>query len=591
MKDKFTAVTFRNYKALKRFSVTLNEFNVLVGPNNAGKSTIVGAFRILSEGIRKASSRNAVPISSPSIKARGHHVPLEGLPVATENIFTNYDESEPAEIEFTLSSGNKLKLVFPETDVCYLVCYTKRKPANTPSEFKREYKASVGFVPILGPVEHNEPLYLKEAARQALLTHNASRNFRNIWHHYPDEFDEFRELIRATWLGMDIQMPEVNLSYEKPALHMFCPEERYPREIFWAGFGFQVWCQMLTYIVKSKDVSLLIIDEPDIYLHSDLQRQLVEILRQATPDILIATHSTEIISEADPGDMLVIDKKGQSAKRIKNPTQLQSIFSVLGSNLNPTLTQLAKSRRAAFVEGKDFQVLSALARKFGKQSLANRSDFAVIPVEGFNPARVLNFSEGIELTLGTNILKAVIFDRDYRAPEEVESLLKKFKEFATLAHIHQRKEIENYLLDPIVIQRAIERRVEERVKRSGEAIDFSENVEDILRELSSKMKNKVNAQFMSKRAKYLKSTNPSLDQATINERLLEEFNRAWLSIKTMLEIVPGKELLSSLNEYLQKKYSISLTTSLIVNSMKKDEVPTEIVDLLQKLEMFRNEPV
>ena len=434
-------------------------------------------------------------------------------------------------------------------------------------------------------------LYLKEAARQALLTHNASRNFRNIWHHYPDEFDEFRELIRATWLGMDIQMPEVNLSYEKPALYMFCPEERYPREIFWAGFGFQVWCQMLTYIIKSKDVSLLIIDEPDIYLHSDLQRQLVEILRQATPDILIATHSTEIISEADPGDMLVIDKKGQSAKRIKNPTQLQSIFSVLGSNLNPTLTQLAKSRRAAFVEGKDFQVLSALARKFGKQSLANRSDFAVIPVEGFNPARVLNFSEGIELTLGTNILKAVIFDRDYRAPEEVESLLKKFKEFATLAHIHQRKEIENYLLDPIVIQRAIERRVEERVKRSGEAIDFSENVEDILRELSSKMKNKVNAQFMSKRAKYLKSTNPSLDQATINERLLEEFNRAWLSIKTMLEIVPGKELLSSLNEYLQKKYSISLTTSLIVNSMKKDEVPTEIVDLLQKLEMFRNEPV
>ena len=538
-----------------------------------------------------ASSKKAVPISSRSFESRGHHVPLEGLPIATENIFTNYDDSDPAVIEFTLSSGNKLKLVFPENDACYLVCDTKKRPAYTPSEFKKAYNASVGFVPILGPVEHNEPLYQREAARQALLTHNASRNFRNIWHHYPDEFDEFKELIKVTWPGMDIKMPEVYLSQEKTVLHMFCPEERYLREIFWAGFGFQVWCQMLTHIVTSKDHSLLIIDEPDIYLHSDLQRQLVDILRRVTPDILIATHSTEIISEADPGDILVINKKGHNAKRIKKPTQLQSIFSVLGSNLNPTLTQLAKSKRAVFVEGKDFQVLSALARKVGKQSLANRSDFTVIPVEGFNPARVLDFSEGIELTLGTNILRAVIFDRDYRSPEEVESLLKEFGKFTTLAHIHRRKEIENYLLNPIVIQRAIERRVAERAKRSGVAIDFSEDVEDILRELSSSMKNKVNAQFILKRGSALKATNPRLDPATINERLLDDFNKAWSKVKTRLEIVPGKELLSSLNEYLQEKYSISLTKSLIVDSMKRDEVPTEIVDLLEQLEKFRNESV
>ena len=591
MKDRFTGITFKNYKALKRFSVTLNEFNVLVGPNNAGKSTIIGAFRILSEGIRKAASRKAVHISDPSIKKMGYHVPLEDLPVATENIFTDYDDSEPAVIEFKLASGNKLRLVFPENNVCYLICEPKGKAVTTPSAFKKTYNVTVGFVPILGPVEHNEQLYQKEAARLALLTHRASRNFRNIWYHYPDEFEQFRDLIKSTWPGMDIQMPEIDSSYEKPVLHMFCPEERYPREIFWAGFGFQVWCQMLTYIVRANDDSILIIDEPDIYLHSDLQRQLVEILRQAKPDILIATHSTEIISEADPGDLLVVNKKGQSAKRIKNPTQLQSIFGVLGSNLNPTLTQLAKSRRAVFVEGKDFQVLSSLARKIGNQSLANRSDFAVIPVEGFNPARVLNFSEGIELTLGTNVLKAVIFDRDYRSPEEVKTLLKDFNKYAVLAHIHQRKEIENYLLEPAVIQRAIEKRIKERVARTGRDIALTDTAESMLRELSDKMKSKINAQFMSRREKYLKAANPGLDPVTINERMLEEFDKLWSNMKTRLDIVPGKDLLSSLNEHLQDKYSISLTTSFIVNVIKKDEVPSEIVKLLEKLDEFRNEPV
>jgi predicted ATP-dependent endonuclease of OLD family len=348
---------------------------------------------------------------------------------------------------------------------------------------------------------------------------------------------------------------------------------------------------MLTYIVRAKNDSLLIIDEPDIYLHSDLQRQLVEILRQASPDILIATHSTEIISEADPGDLLVVNKKGQSAKRIKNPSYLQAIFGVLGSNLNPTLTQLAKSRRAVFVEGKDFQVLSALSRKIGNQSLANRSDFAVIPVEGFNPSRVLNFSEGIELTLGTKILKAVVFDRDYRAPEEIKNLTKDFRKYAALAHIHKRKEIENYLLDSAVLQRAVEKRVIERAERLGKKDKFTGSVETILRELSDKMKSKVNAQFMSKRQKYLKSANPSLDQATINEKMLKDFDLLWSKMKTRLEIVPGKELLSALNEYLQEKHSISLTHSLIVNTMKKEEIPADIMRLLEALESFRNEPV
>jgi len=56
---------------------------------------------------------------------------------------------------------------------------------------------------------------------------------------------------------------------------------------------------MLTYIVRGKGTSLFIVDEPDIYLHADLQRQLLSTLKTIGPDILIASHSTEIITEAD----------------------------------------------------------------------------------------------------------------------------------------------------------------------------------------------------------------------------------------------------------------------------------------------------
>jgi AAA ATPase-like protein/putative AbiEii toxin of type IV toxin-antitoxin system len=276
--ERFTSVRFSNYKALRRCSIALERVNVLVGANNAGKSTILSAFRILSEGIRRASTRKAQLVNDGERDVWAYPVDLEDLPISTENIFTDYDDSNPARVVFRISNGNELTLAFPSVGTCILACNARERVVRSPAEFQRAYPVRVGFVPVLGPVEHNEPLYQKEAARQALLTHRASRNFRNIWHHYPDNFVEFRALVTSTWPGMDIEPPRVQNDGTGARLVMFCPEQRYPREIFWAGFGFQVWCQMLTYIMRATSDSLLVIDEPDIYLHSDLQRQLLSIL-------------------------------------------------------------------------------------------------------------------------------------------------------------------------------------------------------------------------------------------------------------------------------------------------------------------------
>lgn len=444
---------------------------------------------------------------------------------------------------------------------------------------------------MLGPVEHNEPLYQKEAARRALLTHRASRNFRNIWWHYPEEFDEFRELIRSTWPGMDIERPEVDTAGGKPILRMFCPEERFPREIFWAGFGFQVWCQMLTFIVRCKNDSLLIIDEPDIYLHSDLQRQLVGLLKSIPSDVLLATHSTEIISESDPGDLLVINKKTPSPKRIKDPMQLQSVFTALGSNLNPTLTQLAKAKRALFVEGKDFQILAAFARKLRKQAVANRADFAVIPVEGFNPQKVSDLAKGMELTLSAKILKAVIFDRDYRSEQEVASVKSELSRFAVLAHIHERKELENYLLEAPAVERALKRQIQEHNKRSDDKAEYREEVQPMLKALSEPMKHRVSAQFLAKRSSFEKAKNPAQDQATITQRLLEAFEALWADWNERRNVIPGKEFLSEVNRHLQDHYRVTLTPTAIIAGMHVDEVPQEIQMLVQRLEEFRIQAV
>ena len=587
-KLSFTSVRFSKYKAFRNFSVRLQRFNVLVGPNNSGKSTILGAFRILSEGIRRARARRPTPIHISGEASEGYLVDLTDLPVSIENVFTDYDDSEPATVTFRINNGSTLRLIFPEVGLCIMTCGSELGTIRSPSDFRKYYPVTIGLVPVLGPVEHNEQLYQQEAARRALFTHGASRNFRNIWYHYKEDFPEFRKLVRQTWPDMDIERPTTEYMDRKTCLYMMCLEKRYPREMYWAGFGFQVWCQILTYALRAKEDTVLIIDEADIYLHADLQRQLVSILKDLGPDILLATHSVDIISEAESGELLVIQKHAQSAKRISSPAQLQDVFQILGSNLNPTLTQLARTRRALFVEGNDdFRILGILARICGYNALANRSGLAVIPVEGFNPRKIKDFGQGVENALGCSIVKAVIFDRDYRSETEVSRVEKELLKVASFAHMLQRKEIENYLLDPSVLERATNRRLEERAIHTGKVpSELSVTFAELLETETEKMKNDVIGHYISARIEELKISDPGLDSSTMNKTAVSEFDELWKTLDGRLQIVPGKAMLKNVNIRLQGEIGISISPFTIASCMSRNYVSDEIQAMLKELNNF-----
>ena len=583
---RISSIRFRNYKAFDDFTVSLSAFNVLVGPNNAGKSTVLGAVRILSEGIRRARTKSPNLMDGPKGRdVKAYPIVLQGLPVSTENVFHNYNESAPATVEFRLLNGGALSLFFPAQGECYLAVEGPW-PVRSASDFRRHYEVDIAFVPTLGPVEHNEKLYQKEAALMALLSHGASRNFRNIWYHFPAGFEEFRRTIQQTWPGMDIQPPELMPGNEKPVLYMFCPEERFPREIFWAGFGFQVWCQMLTFILQGKEASLLVIDEPDIYLHSDLQRQLVSLLKELGPAVIVATHSAEIIAEVEPQALLNINKRFRSARHVRDSRELQQIFEVLGSNLNPTLTQLAKTRRVVFVEGKDFQILSRFARRLGLEAVANRSDFAVVPVHGFNPQKVKDFALGMEATLGAKLLKFAIFDRDYRCDGEVAKIREDLSSFCLDVVVHGRKELENFLLEPAVIAKAIAKRLADMARR-GSAPSFNEDTSALLMRLSEGMKNQVQARLVAARQQFERTVQSGLHAVSIAEAAMTEFDEKWRNLESRMRLVPGKELLSELNTYLQGSVKVAVSPSALVESFTRDEIPPELAELLAKLDGLR----
>ncbi len=587
MKDKvlITRIEFHNFKAFKYYSVSLDRMNILVGPNNTGKSTILNAFRVLAAGLRRANSYKAVPVDTPIGRVYGHFVSTDDLPISLENVHTNYDEDLPVSVVFHLSNKQKLTLYFSTSGTCVMVPSNTSRMNGTPSVFRKVFSINVGFVPVLGPLEHEEPLIQERTVLRNLVTHRASRNFRNYWHYSPDRFGDFAELISKTWSGMEVAPPElVNHNY----LAMFCKEDRIDRELYWAGFGFQIWCQLLTHIVRNDKVDLLVVDEPDIYLHPDMQRQILGILRDTNPDILLATHSTEIIAEASPSEILLIDKTRRSAIRLKDTDQVQGALDILGSGQNITLTQLARTRRVLFVEGKDFRILSRFARQLGLTDIANQSDFTVVSSDGFSQwNKIKSLAWGFEKTLGQSLVLGAVFDRDYRSDEEIAEIKNELDENLNFAHIHSRKELENYLLVPSVLDRAISRKLQEQKRKGKTESDEVPNAKTILSTITDPMHPDVLGQYTSWRTQFYRKRRSSITEATINRETIKTFEKKWADIDIRMEVVPGKDTFRELNKYLRDNFQFNLTDTYVISNFTRDEVPPDLFMLLRRLEKFK----
>jgi len=380
---------------------------------------------------------------------------------------------------------------------------------------------------------------------------------------------------------MEVEKPEQT----GDKMIMFCLENRITRELFWSGFGFQIWCQLLTHISRSKGETILIIDEPEIYLHPDVQRQLLGILRTLGPSILIATHSTEIMAEADPSEIVVIDKTTRSGERLRDAADVQAALEQVGSLQNISLARLARSKRVLFVEGDDFRLLTKFARAAGFQELAAGTDIVPVAVEGFSGwERIRSIAWGINRTLGTSLVFAAVLDRDYHPEEEIQVVQTRLEEHAAMVHIHDRKELENYLLVPSVIERASKLVLRSSGKEEVKAPTAAQ-IEAILEEITTSLKSDVGGQLIARRSAY--SRGSGIDSATAASQAMQEFDTKWKQLESRLAIVPGKEVLKRLRERLQEQYGLTLTTQRIVTAFRKSELPAGLMTLLQKLEEFR----
>lgn len=589
---KITKVQFINFKALKHFTLNLGNMNVLVGPNNSGKSTLISAFRLLADAIRFARSKQVQRISFDGEEVLGFQLPRSSLSVSLENIRTEL-LPDTASVIFTLSDGNILRLAFSATDGNALIIQRHSRRVLSRADFKKEFPLSLHVVPVINQIEGDEQLVQRETVLNSLGTHRTSRHYRSYWYHLPEDFDRFAGLLTKTWPGMEILRPELTGELP-PSVKMYCLEDRITRELSWAGFGFQVWCQLLTHITRAGDGSLIVIDEPEVYLHPDMQRRLLDVVRDIQADVILATHSTEIMADAEPRELVVVDKSKLSAKRITDVDGVQQALDMVGSVQNIHLTALARNRRILFVEDiDDFKILRRFAKLAGHIELSLGSGIAAMASGGLGSCgRVLALAEGMSEVLGKKkaLLIGAVYDRDYFCAEDIKAREVKMGESLDFLHFHQCKEIENHLLQAAPMSRAVVSGVHERFGRAVAYDEVFANVEKWVDAACDAALIDTQAQWIAKRNDFMKTVSRRNQSDHVKESL-ELFKDAWSDGVKRLAIVPGKEVLAAVRIRIREEYGVNVTDFQIIGKMMKAELPNDLLALLEKLERFRVTPL
>lgn len=575
------SLQMKNFRCFANHKVVFSPLTVMVGPNNAGKSTVVESLRLLSWVLERLGTANFV--SRPTEvkgapRGKGILLPKQLTEyLKSEATFHRYNDENPAEITGVFRGGLWVRLYVGGFGRVFAVVKHNSNRVKNRSQAAQLKISGLVTLPQIGPLQRAEVSLKPDYVRSNLSTHLSSHHFRNQLNLLRTHVGNFRKLSQQTWSGLQIKdliAPPREIHGESISLTV--RDGDFVGEIGLMGHGLQMWLQTVWFLCRVKEEQSVVLDEPDVYLHADLQRKLIRLLRNRSSQVIIATHSIEIISEVEPEEILMVDRSKKESRPITSAPGVQKVVDLLGGVQNLQATRLWSSGRCLIVEGKDIPILKILHDRVCKNTGMPLDTIPNIQTGGWG---------GWEKALGAAMLlkradKSLrvycLFDRDYKLQEDLDDRRDSAAKNQIDLHIWSVKELENLLLNPNTIARLISN----KSSGAGPSVqDVREAFEIITEDLKDRTLDAISHEY------HLKNKSHSIGKG--NEYARTVIKQVWETLEDRLGLVSGKAVISGVSKWAQDNYGCGLSARQLALEMRVDEIPKEARVFLTALDSLQ----
>lgn len=477
-----TKLRLKNFKKVQEQEFDFNQFELLVGSNNSGKSTVLQALAIWQfcvDQFRRAQKggKRGIQVVLPSFtvlplpefnllwkdKVDRKYTPKKDDPKGKVQeyiyieieVFWNDDNGDET------SFGVSLRYQTPQS--MYAI------PIEGWNKFTELDKLNalphIVYVPPFSGIEPLEQWMDDGNVRQHVGKSQPGSVIRNLLYRVIDVQDdkgvdipinenknwkEIQDKIEY-WFGVQLLPP----MYEKRVSTEITVEYKSNGKTFdiiSGGSGFHQILILLAFYFGYKDVTTILFDEPDAHLHTNLQRNILSyFLSKTGKQFIMATHSTEFIGNVDIHNILSL--LSGAPRRIDTT---EKIIKALADVDNNDVVRTQNSPYILYIEGDDDnRILSSWATVLGKREVYEK--FYPYVLNGSTKKQMKDCAES-----HYNALKQIVpslkrvqlmdYDTgDTYHPGDNNPCLKEWK----------RKNIDNYLLVPGAWKRAVAKQLNE----------------------------------------------------------------------------------------------------------------------------------
>lgn len=451
-----------------------------------------------------------------------------------------------------------------------------------------------GFVGVSAQEERS----LSLAIKSKLQNGDVSGVIRNLLYDTKEQVPEnYQLLIRRLAEDFEFKIAEVDFSEKKDIYVKAYYSEKIgsqPLEFDFSasGSGFMQVLQILTAIYRycPQSSRVVLLDEPDAHLHPNMQVALIESLRKVQDElgiqIILSTHSTAIIENAMPTEIVPV----YNAERLTPLASKNEVESFVEEHIGSyDLSTAYLSGLFLFFEDSKIDYFIRCDQLLKTNLLSGATTVAHMTGRTKDDKLPFSMNEVFTELLNKEISIAVIRDSDGIDVEIKDALIEYADKKKVEYHILDRYEMENYLLDPNLIYRAI------RKKYNNSDIGVDEIKEKIRKALQETIQLSKYRYCSTLEDSIKKSTFvPALDMyRSTNDyqrkaRSIEDSYQKMSEFDDLIKYGMGKQALRNVFGWLNEMHKINLCQRDILSVMKKEDIPEELVGFFEKLSLKRN---